>query len=45
MFDGVFFSGSKKNKQWIWIVYDPNLQVILACYIGGIGKEDAQILE
>jgi len=36
------FSGNKQNKQWIWIAYDPNLQVTLACHIGGRGKKDAQ---
>ena len=38
------FSGNKKNKQWIWIAYDPHLQVTLACHIGKRGKEDAQKL-
>lgn len=38
------FVGSKKVKKWIWIAYDPSLQVTVACHIGGRGKEDAKKL-
>lgn len=35
------FVGHKKNKKWIWVVYEPTHRQVLAYHIGGRGKGDA----
>ena len=36
------FVGRKMNKRWIWVICCPAIKHVLAFYIGGRGKEDAQ---
>ena len=38
------FVGSKSNKCWIWVVFDPVYRKVIVFHIGNRGKESAEIL-
>ena len=38
------FVGNKKNKKWIWVVYDPMHRLVIAYHIGGRGIAAAKKL-
>lgn len=35
------FVGRKSAKQWIWVIYWPELKQVLAYHVGGRSKQDA----
>lgn len=38
------FVHHKANKRWIWVIYDPQLRVVVAYYIGDRSEKSAQAL-
>ena len=43
--DGMWsFVDYKKNKQWVWVANCPAMKQVLALYVGGRAKRDAQLL-
>ncbi|PHI17929.1 IS1 family transposase [Lewinellaceae bacterium SD302] len=38
------FVQRRVNKQWIWVIYDPEKQITISCYIGDRSEKSAKVV-